>query len=85
MQIIKSLLFTFFFIIFLQMITYIFRVVYMVIFKKNTNIKNDDQNTIKMTQCETCKTYILKSEAYMNNGKIYCKKEHAEKKDNIND
>lgn len=45
--------------------------------KKKSNLANEDKKSLDMLQCETCKTYVSKSEAYIINGKTFCKKEHA--------
>jgi len=42
--------------------------------KENESFKKDD--ALKMLQCEKCKVYIAKSEAYVVNGKVLCKKKH---------
>lgn len=50
-------------------------------FSKKTESKenlNQEKNELKMTQCEKCKIYIPKSEAFIKNGKIFCKKDYDE-------
>ena len=79
----KSLLYMFLFFFFIQFFGYIARFIYFFLNKKlhknnidsNADIKN--KNALKMFQCEKCKIYIVKSEAYILNGKVFCKKEHS--------
>ncbi len=76
----KSLLYMLLFYFVIQMCVYIFKFVYFFISRKhNKNIPSNDQpNALNMLQCDKCKIYVVKSEAYMLNGKIFCKKEHAD-------
>lgn len=82
--IIKSLIYMLAFFVIMRIAAYIFELIYFLFFnkKKNTNENdknlNENSNTVKMIQCEKCKTYISKSEAYTSNGKTFCKKEHSE-------
>lgn len=47
-------------------------------FKKNkSKSASKEVDSLNMLQCDKCKTYVLKSEAYFLNGKIFCKKEHS--------
>jgi len=73
----KSLLYMVVFFIVMRLLIYLLGFINF-LFRKNK--KNDDTTTkdidaLKMLQCEKCKTYIAKSEAYMHNGKVFCKKE----------
>lgn len=80
--ILKSLLYMFLFFLVIRIFSYIFRFIYFFGSKKFQNTKNadnaDQAYALNMLQCEKCKVYIVKSEAYMSNGKVYCKKEHAD-------
>ncbi len=74
----KSLFYMFVFYIFLRFIGYIVKFLY---FLSNKNFQNNkasyqDNKTLKMLQCEKCKVYVAKSEAYISNGRVFCKKEH---------
>lgn len=77
--IMKYILFMILFYFFLKIIIYILK--FVVFFKKNSfnSSQNQDDltNTLKMLQCENCKIYISKSDAYIHNGRIFCKKEHV--------
>ena len=77
--IIKYLLFMILFYFFIKIIGYILK--FIVFFKKNNFNSSQDNdnlnNTLKMLQCENCKIYVSKSDAYIYNGKIFCKKEHV--------
>lgn len=82
-SILKYLIYMLAFFIVMRLVGYIFQLIYFLFFNKNKNHKKesnaeDDTNTVKMLQCEKCKTYISKSEAYISNGKIFCKKEHSD-------
>lgn len=56
-------------------------VVYLIFFKtiKVSNKKNktecDDITTDTMIECPTCKTYFLKDDGILSNGKYYCSEE----------
>lgn len=82
--ILKYLIYMLAFLIIMRLAGYIFQLIYFLFFNRNKNYKKDEKypdnelNTVKMLQCEKCKTYISKSEAYTLNGKTYCKKEHSE-------
>ncbi|HIH2763138.1 MAG TPA: PP0621 family protein [Candidatus Azoamicus sp.] len=82
--ILKSLIYMLAFLIIMRIAGYIFQLIYFLFFNKNKNYKKDEKypedeiTTVKMLQCEKCKTYISKSEAYTSNGKTFCKKEHSE-------
>lgn len=56
---------------------------FIIFYFKKKNIKSSDTSSnsevsLNMLQCEKCKLYVTKSEAYIVNGKIFCKKEHSE-------
>ncbi len=79
---IKSLICMFLFFLLIKFINYIIKFIYF--YKKNTSVNVDDNlsnekinSNLSMLQCETCKVYIIKSEAYFHKGKVFCKKEHA--------
>lgn len=77
----KYLIYMLVFVIVMRLAGYIFQLIYFLFFKKNNqNIINNTENekALKMLQCEKCKTYISKSEAYASKGKFFCKKEHSE-------
>ncbi len=79
----KSLLYMFLFFFLLRVLGYIFKFIYFLVNKRFTNRENSgntDSNqsyALKMLQCEKCKVYVAKSEAYVLNGRIFCKKEHS--------
>lgn len=79
--ILKSLLYMLLFFFVIRIFSYIFRFIYFFgskKFQKTKNTEDADQSyALNMLQCEKCKVYIVKSEAYMSNGKVYCKKEHS--------
>ncbi len=77
----KSLLFMFLFFFFIRLFNYIFKFIF---FFLNNKVKKDNSDmtlkndcTLKMLQCEKCKIYIAKTEAFILNGKVFCKKEHS--------
>lgn len=77
--IIKSVFYMLSFYFLIKLFSYIFK---FIIFLKNKKLnKNNNEinenKTLKMLQCENCKIYVVKSEAYICNGKIFCKKEHV--------
>lgn len=78
---IRSVVYILIFFLLLRMIGYVLGFIYFVVtkkYKKDKNVINLNQTyALKMLQCEKCKVYIMKSEAYFLNGKVYCKKEHA--------
>lgn len=81
---IKSIIFMFFFYYFLKFLSFFTKFIYFFFKKKYLNENfNDNENktdsTIKMLQCEKCKIYILKTDAYIYNGRVFCKKEHSYK------
>lgn len=81
--IIKSLIYMLAFFIIMRLAAYIFELIYFLFFNKKKNKENEmhqenNSDTVKMIQCEKCKTYISKQEAYTSNGKTFCKKEHSE-------
>lgn len=80
--ILKYLIYMLAFLIIMRLAGYIFQLVYFLFFNKNyTQNKihpEDELDTVKMLQCDKCKTYISKSEAYTLKGKTFCKKEHSE-------
>jgi len=39
--------------------------------------ENRDNNENEFVQCENCKTFVLKKEATLKNGKYYCKECNA--------
>ena len=47
-----------------------------IINKEPTLKQKDDKITQDMVKCSECGTYIAKTNAYIVNGKTYCKKEH---------
>ena len=80
--ILKSILYMFIFFFILRVLSYVFRFVSFFLtqrfkseIKENDAFKKDD--ALKMLQCEKCKVYVAKSEAYIKNGKIYCKEDHS--------
>jgi len=79
----KSLLYMFLFYFVLRSLSYVFKFIYFLgnkRFKKQGESDNVDSNqnyALKMLQCEKCKVYVAKSEAYIVNGKIFCKKDHS--------
>ena len=76
--ILKSLLYMVIFLFFIRFINYIIRLFLFLKNKPNIIEKESDlTSSLNMLQCEKCKTYVLKSEAYFINGKVYCKKEHS--------
>lgn len=81
--ILKYFIYMILFVIIMRIVTYIFQLIYFLFFKKNKNEETNNNNssnekTLNMLQCEKCKTYISKNEAYTSNGKFFCKKEHAD-------
>jgi len=77
----KSLLYMLLFFFVFRLFSYLFRFIYFFKsrrFKKNDeNVNTENDYALKMLQCEKCKVYVAKSEAYIHNGKVYCKKDHA--------
>jgi len=77
----KSLLYMFLFFLIIRVFSYMFKFIFFFGNKKFQNNKTSesvDQNyALNMLQCEKCKIYVSKSEAYIFNGKVYCKKDHA--------
>lgn len=45
---------------------------------KSSNMSSNSEVSLNMLQCEKCKLYVTKGEAYIINGKVFCKKEHSE-------
>ncbi len=79
----KSLLFMLIFVYFIRLLGYVFKFVY---YFNNKSFNNRAQHAdasiikdsaLKMLQCEKCRVYVAKSEAYVLGGKIFCKKEHS--------
>jgi len=77
--VLKSLVYMILFFVFLRFINYIVRLVLFLKTKSKTknNEKSEAISSLKMLQCDKCKTYVLKSDAYFINGKVYCKKDHS--------
>lgn len=70
---IKSILYMFIFYIFLRISNFFIKFIYQLFYKQNKEQTNDNTTpTLKMMQCDICKTYITKSEAHIVNGKILC-------------
>ncbi|HIH2762507.1 MAG TPA: PP0621 family protein [Candidatus Azoamicus sp. MARI] len=81
--ILKSLIYMLAFLIIMRLAGYVFQLIYFLFFNKDKNYKKNEhypenEVAVKMLQCEKCKTYISKSDAYTSNGKNFCKKEHSE-------
>lgn len=81
--VLKSLVFFLFLFLFMRLLDYFFK---FLLYLKNRNISNKDNvgsddskelDSLSMLQCDKCKIYVLKSDAYFYNGKVYCKKEHS--------
>lgn len=76
---IKGLFYMVFVLVIVQGINFLYNFIIFYFKNKKNNDHNSNSNiSLSMLQCEKCKTYISKSEAYILNGKVYCKKEHAE-------
>ena len=81
--ILKSILYMIVFIFVLNILTRVFKFILFFVTQRFKNeIKENDSfeknDALKMLQCEKCKTYIIKSEAHIIDGKIFCKKNHDE-------
>ncbi len=44
--------------------------------KRDLQDKNVSDIAVKMLQCDKCGIYMSKDEAYTNDGKFYCSKDH---------
>jgi len=78
---IKGFIYMVFAILIAQAIGVIYNFIFFYFRKKNIKSSNTSSNSevsLNMLQCEKCKLYVTKSEAYIINGKIFCKKEHSE-------
>ncbi|HIH2763762.1 MAG TPA: PP0621 family protein [Candidatus Azoamicus sp.] len=75
---IKGLFYMIFVLIIMQGFNFLYNFIMFYFKNKKKNENNFDSNiSLNMLQCEKCKIYISKSEAYILNGKIYCKKDHS--------
>ena len=77
---IKSMLYMFVFYIFLRISNFILKFLYVLFYKNKTsttdhNTDNDKNSTeiVKMLQCDECKVYISKADAYIIKNKTLCK------------
>ncbi|HIH2763771.1 MAG TPA: PP0621 family protein [Candidatus Azoamicus sp.] len=78
---IKGFIYMVFVILIAQAIGVIYNFIIFYFRKKNIKSSNTSSNSevsLNMLQCEKCKLYVTKSEAYIINGKVFCKKEHSE-------
>lgn len=77
--IIKAILYMIFALVIAQIVSFFYN---FIIFYLKKNKKSSDnvgsEVSVSMLQCDKCKVYISKSEAYIIDGKVYCKKEHAD-------
>lgn len=70
----------FIFYIFIRISNFLLKFIYFLFYKKKetyNNDLNDNKDTLKMSQCEKCKTYITQEDIHIKNGKIFCK-EHKD-------
>lgn len=78
---IKGFIYMVFAILIAQAISFFYN--FVIFYLKKKNIKDsstafNSEISLNMLQCEKCKLYVSKSEAYIINGKVFCKKEHSE-------
>lgn len=77
--IIKGILYMIFALVLAQFVNFLYNFISFYFRKKNSLKENVESNiSLSMIQCEKCKTYIAKSDAYFSNGKFFCKKEHSD-------
>jgi uncharacterized protein len=76
---IKGFIYMVFALVIAQIINFIYNFIIFYFKKKTPNIqKSNSEVSLNMLQCEKCKLYVSKSDAYIINGKVFCKKEHSE-------
>lgn len=76
--IIKAVLYMFFVLFIAQIVSFVYNfLMFYLKKKKDSNNQNVSDISVKMLQCDKCKIYISKNEAYIVDGKIYCNKDHA--------
>ncbi|HIH2762819.1 MAG TPA: PP0621 family protein [Candidatus Azoamicus sp.] len=78
---IKGFIYMVFAILIAQAIGFLYNFVIFYLKKKNikdSNTASNSEMSLNMLQCEKCKLYVSKSEAYIIDGKVFCKKEHSE-------
>lgn len=73
---IKSLLYMFIFFMFLRFSNFIIKFIYSLFYKKHSNFEQQNQ-ALKMLQCDKCKIFITPTDAHISNGKTFCK-DHKE-------
>ncbi len=76
---IKGFIYMIFALLIAQIINFIYNFIIFYFKKKAANIpQSNSEVSLNMLQCEKCKIYVSKSDAHIVNGKVFCKKEHAE-------
>lgn len=76
---IKGFIYMIFALLIAQIINFIYNFIIFYFKKKAANIsQSSSEVSLNMLQCEKCKIYVSKSDAHIVNGKVFCKKEHAE-------
>jgi hypothetical protein len=76
---IKGLIYMIFALLVAQFVNFIYGlVIFYLKKKKNVNSDVNSDISLNMLQCKKCKLYVSKSDAYIVNGEIFCKKEHSE-------
>lgn len=74
--IIKGFIYMVFVLILAQVVNFFYS--FIVFYFKKKHINNDDKDlSLNMVQCDKCKVYISKSEAFYYDGKFFCKKDHV--------
>jgi uncharacterized protein len=76
--IIKAVFYMLFVLLIAQIVNFIYSfLVFYVKKRKNYVDKHNSNVSLNMLQCDKCKVFISKNEAYMSNGKVYCSKDHS--------
>lgn len=74
----KALFYMFFVLVVAQLVNFLYGfLIFYIKKRRNLNTENNSDISVKMLQCDKCKIYIAKNEAYIVDGKTYCSKDHS--------